>query len=201
MLGWLKSKRSNSGMFTQMLRLPDDRYALEVESMIKDSHDASCAQILVAYRNLVPIIEVSIEDKIIGGIEDNIILSEKQLLNYRENEIAYHRVHWFIFASLLIRLEKLAKSNQEILESGIRIWFKLVVSAPKLKMILPDSVIWDDLEKSWFLLNRTDNQMIGDAINHTAPKVFSSHKQFRDLSREINQIHMPSMSFFEGNKQ
>ena len=100
-----------------------------------------------------------------------------------EDEINSRRWAWLLYASLLMRLEKLARDNSETAEIGAQIWCSIAQDAPRLKVLLPNNVVWKPDEKTWFDLTLEDDEIVRVTINVFMPSEFAEIKSVFDFAR------------------
>ena len=105
------------------------------------------------------------------------------------DEINSRRFAWFLYASLLKRLEKFAEEDQIIADIGAKIWLLIAQDAPILKVILPDNVVWQPDEKTWFNLSSDEDSLLEETINHHMPLVIFKQKLVKEFAKSRNIWH------------
>ncbi|MGN6270805.1 MAG: hypothetical protein ACTHM0_13050 [Sphingomonas sp.] len=156
---------------------------------------ATRAHTAVAYQNLLPIISALYQHNRSKGAETSIeqFLSDLgDSLESTNDEIAQRRLSWFMFAGLIARLEKLARSDEEVIPVAATIWTIIATEYPRLKTLLPHNVVWKHDEKEWFELNISDRELIQTAVNHHIPPRFATHEIVKRFARDLDLFYYPS---------
>jgi hypothetical protein len=194
--GWWKTKRSaEPNLYVKLLAMEDLQYAQFVADFVDQMDGGTRSHVAVAYQNLLPMVSAfHTHNKQHGGsyfIED-LITDTAAKLESTQDEINSRRYSWFLFAALVARLEKLARTNDEIVPIGAAIWSIIATEYPRLKHTLPHNVVWSDAEKEWFDLCETDERLMSLAINNHIPLAFAQHDIIADFARRTGVPHWPS---------
>src|SRR5215813_13961369 len=142
-----------------LLSLNDTAYANAMQRFVEEMEPATRAHVLVAYQNLILMLSALYSHDRTVTIENTIQKIYSDLYSYRD-EINSRRMTWFLSAALLGRLEKIARANSAVELVATKIWCILVSELPRLKMLLPDDIVWKEDEKRLFDLSVTDAEMI-----------------------------------------
>lgn len=196
MFGLFRKKSENH--FVAILKLDDAAYAQVVSDFFETMDPATRAHVLVAYENLVPLLSAMWSVGRKRGedvtVEDFIRLVAERLEAAKGEEIGSRRWSWFLFASLLGRLEKLSRNTPEIAETGAQIWCAIAEAAPRLKGLLPKNVVWKPEEKEWFDLTMADEKLVEWTINHAMPPMFAKLDSVQSFARSRSLFYWPSKS-------
>ncbi|WP_265517930.1 hypothetical protein [Nitratireductor luteus] len=197
MFGLFKKKKPEN-QFVAMLAFDDSTYARVVAELFETMDPATRAHVLVAYENLVPLLSAMWSAGKSRGeevaVEQFIPLVAERLDAAHGDEIGSRRWAWFLFASLLGRLEKLARNNPAITGTGAKIWCTIAEEAPRLKGLLPRNVVWKPEEKEWFDLSMSDEKLVEWTINHAIPPVFAKLDSVESFARSRGLFYRPSKS-------
>ena len=191
-----RKKEFQENSFKQLITLPPTEYARFVGEFVDGMDPGTRTHVAVAYQNLIPFLsaihshakqrgeEYSVE-KFIEGASSRIPELENDEINSRRNS-------WFLFAAMIARLEKLAKADSALVPFGATVWTILVTEYPRIKVVLPNNVVWKDEEKVWFDLDRSDQQAMQDAINLHVPPIFANDNVMANFARSLNVLYNPS---------
>jgi len=197
MFGLFKKKRQEN-QFVAMLAFDHATYAGTVAELFETMDPATRAHVLVAYENLVPLLSAMWSAGKKQGeevtVEVFIPLVAEKLDAAQGDEIGSRRWSWFLFASLLGRLEKLSRDNPAIAETGAKIWCAIADDAPRLKGLLPRNVVWKPEEKEWFDLSMADEKLIEWTINHAMPPMFAKLESVKAFAQSRALFYWPSKS-------
>ena len=194
--GWLKKKQlAQTNHYDKLLSMDDAEYAQFIADFVDQMDGGTRSHVAVAYQNLLPMVSAfHTHNQQSGGsfcIED-FIRSFSEKLETVQDEINSRRYSWFLFAALIARLEKLARTNNEIIPIGATIWSIIVTEYSRLKHTLPHNVVWSDDEKEWFDLTVDDERLLTFAVNHHIPFVFAEHEIIADFARRSGIMYWPS---------
>lgn len=195
MLGFLRKKKENP--FRAILRGGNADYANFVRELFEGLDNATKAHVLVAYRNLIPIVgamrNVARQQGSAFSIDDFIIeCAEKR--GTATDEINTRRFAWFLWAALVYRLVTMEGKDVGLRDTLAEIWCDIARCAPFLKALLPDNVVWKTDEKVWFELMIHDPKpgMVAWTINHGGPKTIWKTLAVKKLAEEYG------LFYFEG---
>jgi len=156
--------------------------------------NATKAHVLVAYQNLIPLINVMRELNRKQGsafsIDDFIVeCAEKQ--GSAKDEINVRRFAWFLWAALVYRLVTISDSDVGLRDTLAEIWCGIARCAPFLKTLLPDNVVWKPNEKVWFdvMIYDPKPSMVAWAINHGGPKTIWKAPAVKTLAEEYQLFY------------
>ena len=192
---WWKKKKENQ--FLALLALDDLSFARAVSKFYTEIDAATRAHSFVAYVNLLSTLSgvaMAAKHHLLEPttIEDFIRVAVEQLEKNKSDEVNSRRWAWFVFAALLARIEKCAQQKVEINEIGAAIWCQLAEDAPRLKVLLPDNVVWTSHEKEWFDLSLSDRELSQSVINNTMPRPFAAVDLVANYCATKNWLFWPS---------
>lgn len=197
MFGLFKRKKQKN-QFVAMLAFDNATYATMIAELFETMDPATRAHVLVAYENLVPLLSAMWSAAKKQGeevtVEMFIPLVAEKLDAAQGDEIGSRRWSWFLFASLLGRLEKLSRDNPSIAETGAKIWCAIAADAPRLKGLLPSNIVWKPEEKEWFDLSMADDKLTEWAINHAMPPMFAKLELVKSFAQSRALFYWPSKS-------
>lgn len=138
-----------------LLKATPEDYVGIVLAKVRDIDPDSMAMCLIAYINLTPLLMVGQHYISEGGAElpkslDEWICRINGLRDRADNEIAYRRNSWFLFALLIMRASNLAENNVDLRCDAGEMWKCLLMATANVKKLLT-TIIWNDQEKEWFL--------------------------------------------------
>lgn len=197
MFGLFKKKKKDSGSIRTILDSGNAEYADFVSDLYDELDRATRAHVLVAYRNLVPMLgALRTHAKNKGqsfSLDDFIVQCEEQLSTAMD-EVNTRRYAWFMWAALLYRLMQMAKRDQGLTDALASAWVNLARDAPLLKTVLPNNVVWRDEEKEWFKfeLRFSDPKVISLIINHVAPELIWPSPRVKELADEFGFHYSPN---------
>ena len=190
-----KPQIQKQGDLAGLLSFDDISYANAIFRLFERMDAATRAHVVVAYQNLLPILSVLYTHAQETGesvtVEEFIRRTVGTLDSYTD-EINSRRMSWFLFAAYLARMEKLARENSAIATIAARIWCVLVAEIPRLKVLLPNNVVWKPEEKTWFDLSLSDSEMIQTGINHFIPPVFARLDPVKELAKSLGVFYWPN---------
>ena len=194
---WRKRKASSTSDYSALFARSPSDYTQFIADFVEEMDPATRAHVAVAYQNLLPWVGALYQyEKERGNsftIESAIeILSHETEL--REDEINKRRFAWLGFAALIARLEKLARDDPSIIPMSATIWTIIATEYPRLKILLPNNVVWKSEEKVWFDLNESDADLIRQCVNHHIPPQFSSNEIVERFADSLGIFYWPSTS-------
>lgn len=194
MFGFFSKKRKENE-FVTLLRFETDVYAKILLEIFENMDPATRAHVLVAYQNLLPFISALHIHATKNGetytVEQFIVAAADRLESVND-EINTRKWAWLLHAALLGRLEKICRNDPLIRDIGAAIWCLLAEETPRLKILLPNNVVWKDSEKEWFDLSQDDISLIGRIINHTVPPVFSRQDRIKYFAQSKGCFYFPT---------
>lgn len=203
MFGWFKTKPAPAPAptpqdpYTTLLGFDDLSYASAVYEFVENMDAATKAHVMVAYENLLPVLSACYSHARKEGksftVEDFIRELGPRLESYTD-EVNSRRMSWSLFAAMIGRLEKLARSNEQVKLIGARTWCLLIPEIPRLKALLPNNVVWRPEEKDWWDLTKTDEALVEYGLNHTIPPVFAKTEPVVTLAEQLGLHYWPANS-------
>jgi hypothetical protein len=189
-------RKPRQNEFVAMLELDTPAYTRVVTELFEAMDPATRAHVLVAYENLLPVLSVLWSEGKKQGEEFTVEQFTREAARALDaatgDEINSRRWAWFLFATLLGRLEKLSRNDPGTADSGARIWCDIADASPRLKNLLPDNVIWRTDEKAWFDLSMPDDKLIEWTVNYAMPPMFSKLPQVQSFARSRGLFYLPS---------
>lgn len=101
---------------------------------------------------------------------------------------------WFLFAALLARLEKLGRRTEPVRPLAAATWTVIVTEYPRLKVLLPNNVVWTEDEKAWFELSESDKKLMEIGINYHIPPQFAREPIVERFARDLCVFYWPQKS-------
>lgn len=199
MFGLFK-KKDKSGSLRVILKSGNAEYADFVREFFAGLDRPTRAHVLVAYKNLGPMIWALENNARNSGksfsLDDFIIQCEDEQAAAKD-EINSRRYAWFMWAALLFRLERMASRDTGLTDALASAWADLARDAPLLKALLPDNVVWKAEEKVWFAeeLANSDPELVTFVINHSAPKIIWPSVKIKELAEEYGFFYFPDSTF------
>lgn len=196
---WFKRKQeSKENSFQQLITLSPTEYAQFVGDFVDNMDPGTRTHVAIAYQNLIPFLSaIHSHAKQQGeeySVEKFIESASSRIVELENDEINSRRNSWFLFAALIARLEKLAKADLALVPFGATVWTILVTEYPRIKVVLPNNIVWKDEEKVWFDFELNDQQAMQYAINLHVPPIFANDNVMASFARDLNVLYNPSRS-------
>jgi hypothetical protein len=183
MFGWF-SKKKKEPKAAEILRIDDNHFVDTINLMVTKETPASCAMIIVAYRNLSPLLDVS---KALPGLPSNIdeflyMLAEK--IETETEEIGLRRTMWFFLSGLIKRATDKASVTPHLQDKIVTIWIHLINGSKPIAHLLKHNVIWSDSEKLYFLDIQDEKSGMEYTLNAVAPAWIRKHSLIINFAKE-----------------
>jgi hypothetical protein len=163
----------------RLLAIPPSVFAKGVEDMFTEDVPAGRAMCIVAYDNLRPISGAMRSAARKAGekpfvVEDFIELCAVEMQK-RDDDVNKRRFAWYFAAAMLGRVDKLARTDSRLVDHAVACWALLAESAPILRVLLPDNIVWKEEEKIWFKELKSEADFVGHVLSHTMPACYGDH--------------------------
>lgn len=189
MFNFLKKKQDHTD---NLLGFSDDEYCNVVKGVFDNMDEPTRAHILVAFQHVFVLVQVMKVETKKRGMEwttKDLIRDFANAQKLAKDEVNIRRQAWLMWATMLHRMGEISKGSAQKMEVLGEVWCNIARASPLLKSLLPDNIVWDRDEKSYFdlVINEDDEELVIWAINSGNSGV-SKTAAVRKLADEYSSI-------------
>lgn len=185
-----KQKPKPEPRLSDALVLDDPRFVEFVRSLVSDAEPGARTMSTVALHNLRYIFPESLPEKYEGervplasDLDGQIRFLGSR--NYDE-ERAFRRNAWFLWAALITRATNLAERASSAQEAAAEIWEMLAREAQFIEHRLTHNIVWSDQEKVWFSHIKSEKDGVSYVLNHMLPSWLKQHPRIKACANEFD---------------